>query len=153
MTIQLERRLSARKTLGQLGHIGPVDGATVLNVSEGGLGFHAVPPVKESRLVPFWFSANSNLIAGCGELVWIDIPELTVPAKDAEIPVLQPTPRPWPGSQPIARISSQRYLGETAAAVTGAASPLTTAIAAREVTGTPAGIGATASAGPPIRAI
>jgi dipeptidyl aminopeptidase/acylaminoacyl peptidase len=29
-----------------------------------------------------------------GELVWIDIPELTVPAKNAEIPVFQPTPRP-----------------------------------------------------------
>ena len=72
MTIQLERRLSTRKTLGQLGHIGPNHGATVLNVSEGGLGFHAVPPEKQSRLVPFWFSANSNRIAGCGELVWID---------------------------------------------------------------------------------
>ena len=72
MTTQLERRLSARKTLSQPGHIGPDHGATVLNVSEGGLGFHAVPPVKQSRLVPFWFSANSSLIAGCGELVWID---------------------------------------------------------------------------------
>jgi len=29
-----------------------------------------------------------------GDLVWINIPELTVPAKDAEIAVLQPTPRP-----------------------------------------------------------
>jgi hypothetical protein len=28
-----------------------------------------------------------------GDLVWIDIPELISPAKDAEIPVLQPTPR------------------------------------------------------------
>jgi cell division septation protein DedD len=72
VTTQLERRLSARKTLSQPGHIGPDHGATVLNVSEGGLGFHAVPPVKQSRLVPFWFSANSSLIAGCGELVWID---------------------------------------------------------------------------------
>ncbi len=72
MTIQLERRLSARKTFGQPGHIGPDAGATVLNVSEGGLGFHAVPPVKQSLLVPFWFSANSNRIAGVGELVWID---------------------------------------------------------------------------------
>lgn len=29
-----------------------------------------------------------------GDLVWIDIPQLTAPAKDADIPVLQPTPRP-----------------------------------------------------------
>ncbi|GAC1621280.1 MAG: hypothetical protein NVS9B13_12580 [Candidatus Acidiferrum sp.] len=29
-----------------------------------------------------------------GDLVWIDIPALNVYAKDAEIPVLQPTPRP-----------------------------------------------------------
>lgn len=72
VTIQLERRLSARKPLGQIGHIGLDHGATVLNVSEGGLGFHGAPPVKQSRLVPFWFSANSNVIAGCGELVWID---------------------------------------------------------------------------------
>ena len=86
MTIQLERRLSARKTLGQLGHIGPVDGATVLNVSEGGLGFHAVPPVKQSRLVPFWFSANSNLIAGCGELVWIDKAKKTGGIRFTQLP-------------------------------------------------------------------
>ena len=86
MTIQLERRLSARKTLGQLGHIGPNHGATVLNVSEGGLGFHAVPPEKQSRLVPFWFSANSNLIAGCGELVWIDKAKKTGGIRFTQLP-------------------------------------------------------------------
>ena len=86
MNIQLERRLSARKTLGQLGHIGPNHGATVLNVSEGGLGFHAVPPVKQSRLVPFWFSANSSLIAGAGELVWIDKAKKTGGIRFTQLP-------------------------------------------------------------------
>jgi len=86
VTIQLERRLSARKALGQVGHIGPDNSATVLNVSEGGLGFHAVPPVKQSRLLPFWFSANSNLIAGVGELVWIDKTKKTGGMRFTELP-------------------------------------------------------------------
>lgn len=71
--MQHERRLSERKVLGQLGHIGlPSNGAIVLNISEGGLGFHAVAPVKPSGPVPFWFSVNSNRIEGVGELAWID---------------------------------------------------------------------------------
>ena len=68
-----ERRLSERKTLGQLGYIGPANnGAIVLDVSEGGLGFQAVAPVTTSRPLPFWFSADSNRIEGVGELIWID---------------------------------------------------------------------------------
>jgi len=68
-----ERRLSERKTLGQLGYIGLTNnGATLLDVSEGGLGFHAVAPMTPSGPLPFRFSVNSNQIEGVGELIWID---------------------------------------------------------------------------------
>jgi cell division septation protein DedD len=68
-----ERRLSERKSLGQLGYIGLANnGAIFLDVSEGGLGFRAVAPVTPSGSLPFWFSANSNRIEGVGELIWID---------------------------------------------------------------------------------
>jgi dipeptidyl aminopeptidase/acylaminoacyl peptidase len=52
-------------------------------------------------LGPYQWSAAENQILlkraverKSGDIVWIDIPELTVPAKDVEIPVFQPTPRP-----------------------------------------------------------
>jgi cell division septation protein DedD len=72
--MQQERRLSERKEPEQLIYVGLPSGnsAVVLNVSEGGFGFHAVALIEPCGLVPFWLSANSNRIEGTGELAWSD---------------------------------------------------------------------------------
>jgi len=44
----------------------------VLDVSEQGLRFRATAPVEQSGPIHFCFTVNSNLVAGIGELVWID---------------------------------------------------------------------------------
>jgi len=74
VTMQHERRLSERKEPEQLIYVGLPSGnsAIVLNVSEGGFGFHAVALIEASAPVPFWFSVNSNRIEGTGELAWSD---------------------------------------------------------------------------------
>jgi len=72
--MQHERRLSERKEPEQLIYVGLPSGnsAIVLNVSEGGFGFHAVALIEASAPVPFWFSVNSDRIEGTGELAWSD---------------------------------------------------------------------------------
>src|SRR6267143_1313855 len=74
VTMQHERRLSERKEPEQLIYVGLPSGnsAIVLNVSEGGFGFHAVALIEASAPVPFWFSVNSDRIDGTGELAWSD---------------------------------------------------------------------------------
>src|SRR5579862_6991919 len=69
-----ERRLKKRKTLERLTYIDlPLNnGGIVTDVSEGGLGFHAVAPVGNGGPVHFSFSAGSHRIAGAGELMWTD---------------------------------------------------------------------------------
>ena len=83
-----ERRLSERKAPEQLTYIGlpSGNGGIVLNVSERGLGFQAVAPVKPCKPIAFWFSAmffsadsdrtlcsaDTNRIESNGELVWTD---------------------------------------------------------------------------------
>ena len=44
----------------------------MLDVSEQGLRFRATAPVEQSGPIHFCFAVNSNLVAGIGELVWID---------------------------------------------------------------------------------
>jgi hypothetical protein len=47
------------------------DGGTVLDVSEGGLGFETFAPVNQSGPVHFWFSLNlRDRIEAWGEVVW-----------------------------------------------------------------------------------
>ena len=77
--MEFERRLSERKTLEQRVYIKLPggNGGIVFNVSEGGLGFHALDPVEPCGPIPFWFSAiffsaNSKGIEGTGEVVWTD---------------------------------------------------------------------------------
>src|SRR2546429_130037 len=47
------------------------DGGTVLDVSEGGLGFETFAPVNPNGPVHFWFSLNlRDRIEAWGEVVW-----------------------------------------------------------------------------------
>src|ERR1700688_4075971 len=54
--IQQERRLFGRKTLRTIAciHLPSDNGGIVLDVSEGGLRFRAIAPVKESGPIDFW---------------------------------------------------------------------------------------------------
>ena len=70
-----ERRISTRKTLDHLVYLSlPFNnGGTVIDVSEGGLGFLSVAPVKANGPIHFRFAIDSAIrIRAVGELAWID---------------------------------------------------------------------------------
>lgn len=70
-----ERRISTRKTLDHLVYLSlPFNnGGTVIDVSEGGLGFHSVAPVVADGPIHFRFAIDSAIrIRAVGELAWID---------------------------------------------------------------------------------
>ena len=70
-----ERRRNPRTPLENLAyiHMEPDSGAIVLNVSEGGLGFHAVAPVVQTGAIRLWLSLRSNeRVEAVGELAWTD---------------------------------------------------------------------------------
>src|SRR5258707_12967330 len=47
------------------------DGGTVLDVSEGGLGFETFAPVQQNGPIHFWFSLNlRERIEAWGEVAW-----------------------------------------------------------------------------------
>jgi hypothetical protein len=50
----------------------PNNTATVLNVSDGGLGFHAHLPLTQSGKIRFSFPENGQQIESSGEIVWTD---------------------------------------------------------------------------------
>jgi hypothetical protein len=50
----------------------PGNHAIVLNISDGGLGFHALSPVAQSGTIRFSFTDDGRQIEASGELVWID---------------------------------------------------------------------------------
>jgi hypothetical protein len=73
--MQHERRSSRRKPLEQLVYVSlPCDnGGIVLDVSEGGLGFHAVATVEAREPIHFQLSVRSGAgIKAVGEVVWKD---------------------------------------------------------------------------------
>ena len=69
-----ERRQNLRTKVEALAYINfePNNGGIVLNVSEGGLGFHAVTPVQQTETLRFWFSAEGRRVEATGELAWTD---------------------------------------------------------------------------------
>jgi sporulation related protein len=85
---QHERRQYSRKTLNPLPHISLLsdNGGIVLDVSEQGLRFRAIAPVKQSGPIPFSFTSHSNLVAGIGELVWFDEAKKTGGLRFTELP-------------------------------------------------------------------
>jgi PilZ domain/SPOR domain len=69
-----ERRQNPRTKVAALAYINfePNNGGIVLNVSEGGLCFHAVTPVQLDGTLRFWFSAEGRRVEASGELAWTD---------------------------------------------------------------------------------
>ena len=69
-----ERRQTPRTTLNRLAYINleSNNGAIVLNVSDGGLCFHSVDPIRLSETIHFWFLDHSHRIEADGKLAWMD---------------------------------------------------------------------------------
>jgi hypothetical protein len=69
-----ERRQTPRTTLDRLAYINleSKNGAIVLNVSDGGLCFHSVDPVRLSETIHFWFLDHNHRIEADGKLAWMD---------------------------------------------------------------------------------
>ncbi len=70
-----DRRLNLRKTPKHLGYLSlpPDNGGVVLDVSEGGLGFQAIAPIRAKGPIQFRFAIDSpTRIKAVGEVAWID---------------------------------------------------------------------------------
>jgi len=68
-----DRRQAPRTKLAEIAYIGmgPENGGLVLDVSDGGLSFHAVAPVQPAQTIHFLLSLRGNSrIEGAGEVVW-----------------------------------------------------------------------------------
>jgi PilZ domain len=68
-----DRRQAPRIKLVEIAYIGmgPENGGLVLDVSDGGLSFHAVAPVREDETINFLLSLRGHSrIEGAGEVVW-----------------------------------------------------------------------------------
>jgi hypothetical protein len=84
-----ERRLSTRKTPDNLAYISlPSDnGGIVIDVSEGGLAFHAVAPVEADGPIHFRFAMDSSeRVTAVGELAWKDEEGKTCGLRFTELP-------------------------------------------------------------------
>jgi hypothetical protein len=84
-----ERRLSIRKTPEHLAYISlpSNNGGIVIDVSEGGLGFHAIAPVEADGPIHFRFGIDSTARAtAVGELVWKDKAGKTGGLRFTELP-------------------------------------------------------------------
>jgi PilZ domain/SPOR domain len=69
-----ERRQNPRTTVNRLAYINleSNNGAIVLNVSDGGLCFHAAAPIQRNETIRFWFLEHNHRIEADGKLAWID---------------------------------------------------------------------------------
>jgi hypothetical protein len=70
-----ERRTTLRKAPEQLIYLSlpSNNGGIVLDVSDGGLGFHSIAPVDQDGPIHFRFAIDSGAkIRGVGEIAWID---------------------------------------------------------------------------------
>ena len=68
-----DRRQAPRTKLVEIAYIGmgPENGGLVLDVSDGGLSFHSVAPVRMSETINFLLSLRGHSrIEGVGEVVW-----------------------------------------------------------------------------------
>jgi cell division protein FtsN len=68
----LERRLTPRTEWLADIHFEPNNGGIVLNLSEGGLCFHAIDPLQIDSTIRFSVSLHNQRIQGAGQLAWID---------------------------------------------------------------------------------
>jgi cell division protein FtsN len=69
-----ERRQTPRTRVGTITYINFVsnNGGILSNISEGGLCFHAVGPVRQAEELRVWFSADGHRIEANVELAWTD---------------------------------------------------------------------------------
>jgi hypothetical protein len=84
-----ERRLNIRKMPDYLAYISlPSDnGGIVIDVSEGGLGFHAIAPVEADGPIHFRFAMDSSeRVKAVGELAWKDETGKTCGLRFTELP-------------------------------------------------------------------
>jgi len=68
-----DRRQTPRTKLVEIAYIGmgPENGGLVLDVSDGGLSFHSVAPVRQAETINFLLSLRGHSrIEGAGEVVW-----------------------------------------------------------------------------------
>jgi hypothetical protein len=68
-----DRRQTPRTKLVEIAYIGmgPENGGLVLDVSDGGLSFHSVAPVRQAETIHFLLSLRGHSrIEGAGEVVW-----------------------------------------------------------------------------------
>jgi PilZ domain len=87
--MQNERRVSIRKPLERLAYISlpSNNGGLVLDVSEGGVGFHSIAPVNADGPIHFRFAVDSaRRIRAVGELVWKDETGKTGGLRFTELP-------------------------------------------------------------------
>jgi hypothetical protein len=96
-----ERRLSRRKIPEHLTYIGlPLNnGGIVLDISEGGLGFHSIAPIVADGPIAFRFSVDSaKRVKAVGELAWIDETGRTGGLRFTELPdEIRESIRAWSG--------------------------------------------------------
>ena len=101
--MQNERRLSIRKPLERLAYISlPYNnGGIVLDVSEGGVGFHSIAPVEVDGPIQFRFAVDSaRRIKAVGELAWKDETGKTGGLRFTELPDdVREHIRAWLGQQ------------------------------------------------------
>ena len=110
-----ERRQQARKVPKDFTYIrvGEDSGGRVLNVSEQGLCFEALSPIRYSESFPFWLSFNLiDRIDGEGAVVWVDTAKRTAGIRFMELSEY--------AREQIRAWMSETVLEETAASVDGA---------------------------------
>ncbi len=73
---QAARRFYVRRKLEGLSYVefGPDNGAILIDIGEGGIGFQSVLPVtlSDTLLFKFKFPGESNFVEGFGEVVWMN---------------------------------------------------------------------------------
>ena len=110
-----ERRQQARKVPKDFTYIrvGEDSGGRVLNVSEQGLCFEALSPIRYSESFPFWLSFNLiDRIDGEGAVVWVDTAKRTAGIRFMELSEY--------AREQIRAWMSETVLEETALGVDGA---------------------------------
>lgn len=137
-----DRRQTPRTKLSEIAYIGmgPENGGLVLDVSDGGLSFHAVAPVEPDTTVRFLLSLRGHSrIEGAGQVVWTNhmrtvcglrftslssgarehlndwTSRSRVPAAPPETPEAPPPPRVTPVEKPSVSGYPASPLGATAA--------------------------------------
>jgi len=130
-----ERRKSSRTTLDKILYLNlePHNGGIVLNVSDGGLAFHAIAPIQGGSPIRFWFSlAGGHELEATCEIAWTDktkkvgglrftelaettrvqirdlLDDLKIPSKAETSPVYAPAQRRAPEPAPAPSLPAPR---------------------------------------------